>query len=174
MSLRQPRHNRLRMLLTVLAVAAVSATGWSDNTLRGKLKPAAKPVTAADTVKAAAAEPFDTIAAPSPSLVRLSGYDKPLRASSETLFVTNRLADEILQLSIKLVYTDMSGRQLHERDAEVRVAIPAGATRRVKLKSWDTQKSFYYYLGQKPKVDAVTPYKVKCTVNSCVVKSKNQ
>lgn len=158
-----------RILVFLFAVAMVVAEGLCDNTLRGKLKPVVK--VAKDTISVASAEPFDTIVAPAAALVRLSGYDKPLRSSAETMFVTNRLDKEILQLSIKIVYTDMSGRQLHERDIEIRTGIPPGATRQVRIKSWDTQKSFYYYRGQKPKVNSVSPYDVKCTVNSCVIES---
>ncbi|MCM1255109.1 MAG: hypothetical protein NC221_03210 [Duncaniella sp.] len=154
-----------------MALIFISLNSWSDDTRRGKLKPKPK-VTSADTITIAS--PFDTIVAPSAELVTLSGYDKPLRATAETMFVTNRLQAGIVSLSLNISYYDMEGHQLHQRDVEVRNSIPAGATRQIKIKSWDSQKSFYYHLGQRPRVDAVTPYKVNCAVNSCVVDNVKQ
>jgi hypothetical protein len=159
---------KMRVLAFFIALAAFSVTGWGDNTLRGKLKAAGARVEH-DTVAPA---PFDTIVAPGAEVVRLSGYDKPLRSSAETLFVSNGLEVAIEQLAVRIVYSDMSGRQLHERVVELRVHVPAGATRQVRFKSWDTQKSFYYHRGQRPRVDAVTPYSVNCMVNSCVIKTR--
>lgn len=155
--------------IILMASAALSVTVTGDNTLRGKLKPVEPSVASPGRNAGADAVVFDTIVAPPDSLVRLSGYDKPLRSSVETVLVTNGFDRTMLQLSVTLTYSDISGRQLHEREVELRPVIPPGATRAVRFKSWDAQKSYYYYLGQKPRVDAVTPYTVRCIVNSCVL-----
>lgn len=158
------------LLSAILLVAfALSRPARADNTLRGKLKAVADSVAPPGKKVVTPVVEFDTITAPSDSLVRLSGYDKPLRSSVETLLVTNGFDRTLLQLTVSVTYFDLAGRELHERVVELHPVIPPGATRSVKFKSWDAQKSYYYYLGQRPKVDAVTPYKVHCTVNSCVL-----
>lgn len=156
----------MRLLLVLTVLLFIGLNGWGDDTRSRKLK--RKPrVTAVDTM--AIISPFDTVAAPPAELVVLSGYDKPLRATAETMFVTNRLQHDIVSISLSITYLDMDDHQLHQRDVVVRNSIPAGSTRQIKVKSWDSQKSFYYHRGQKPRVDAVTPYKVNCVVNSCVI-----
>ena len=140
-----------------------------DNTLRGKLKPVADSVAPQGRMVMEPAVEFDTVVAPADTLVRLSGYDKPLRSSVETMLVSNGFDRTLIQLSVTVTCYDLAGRELHERVVELHPVIPPGTTRSVKFKSWDAQKSYYYYLGQRPKVDAVTPYKIKCTVNSCVL-----
>lgn len=96
--------------------------------------------------------------------VRLSGYDKPLRSTRESLFVTSSLPDTIRALRVKIDYYDMSGRRLHSRDVDIVADIPPADTRNVNFKSWDTQKSFYYHLGAKPRSGTATPYKVEADV----------
>lgn len=150
------------LLLTVLPLRA-------DKTLRGKLRPVAGSIhaTSAQTSDSATS-PFDTIAAPSPETVRLSGYDKPLGSRVESLFVSNRLDRDIIALEITLTYRDLQGRTLHETTRRVRADIPAAATRRIQFPSWDTQNSFYYRHSRRPRTANVTPYDVSCTVSRCV------
>ena len=111
---------------------------------------------------------YDTIAI-TPSQVKLSGYDKPQRATREAVFITSSLSDTIRGLRIRLSYTDMSDRQLHSRDVDITVDIPPTDTRMVDFKSWDTQKSFYYHLGAKPHRGFATPYKVDATVIHVII-----
>lgn len=164
------------ILVTVITLALSGGLSMTraDNTLRGRLKPIADSVAPAGKAVDVPEISFDTIVAPADSLVRLSGYDKPLRSAFETMLVTNGFDRTLLQLCVTISYSDLTGRQLHERDVELPVVIPPGATRSVKFKSWDLQKSYYYHLGQKPKVDAVTPYTITCTVNSCVLNPEKQ
>ncbi len=101
--------------------------------------------------------------------VRLSGYDKPLRATRESLFVTSSLSDTIHALRLRLDYYDMSGRRLHSRDIDIKADIPPSETRSVNFKSWDTQKSFYYHLGAKPRSGTATPYDVKAHIIHIII-----
>lgn len=150
------------LLLTVLPLRA-------DKTLRGKLRPVAGSLRATSAQTSdSATSPFDTIAAPSPETVRLSGYDKPLGSRVESLFVSNRLDRDIIALEITLTYRDLQGRTLHETTRRVRADIPAAATRRIQFPSWDTQNSFYYRHSRRPRTANVTPYDVSCTVSRCV------
>lgn len=152
-------------LLTLPVIALILLSDPSvvkaDNTLRRNLKvahpetltaaPQAVPAVAADTIR----QPADII---------LSGYDKPLTASREVLLVTNNSSRTITGLRVAITYRDLSGRELHTAVVDLDIMVPPDATRRVTFPSWDTQKSFYYHLGKKPRTANVTPYSVNCRV----------
>lgn len=163
----------MKTLLTAIMFVIALTCGLhasADKTSRGKLRVNSSMV---DTNSAGSSlsAGFDTIVAPAPGEIMLKGYDKPLNSRKESLFVSNSSCRDITALKIKLVYCDLSGRTLHETEREIRAEIPAGATRRVEFPSWDTQNSFYYHLGRRPRVDNVTPYAVTCTVVSYVALS---
>lgn len=166
---------RPHFLIILLASLLLTATEiHAEKTLRGKLRTKTglnngQKQTAMDTAAAA----FDTIRPVPQSDICLSGYDKPLNSRKESLFVSNRLPHEITALEIRLTYSDMADRMLHETVREIRADIPGGTTRRIEFPSWDRQNSFYYHKGRKPRVDNVTPYKVSCTVISYVTPSND-
>ena len=51
----------------------------------------------------------------------------------------------------------MKQRMLHSRDYDIKCLIPSKQTRKIDIPTWDKQKTYYYYLGNKPKKIA-TPY----------------
>lgn len=108
--------------------------------------------------------PGDTLRASDVDLslsVTLAGYDKPLTASKETLHVVNlSTTDTITGLSFTIDYLDRRGRQLHSRRVDLRCDIPPAETRIVSFPTWDTQRSFYYALGPKPR-RLSTPYTIR-------------
>lgn len=149
---------RLLLLLLTIALAVIlSLEGVrGDNTLRRNLKvapsaPSEREAVIPDTLR----QPADII---------LSGYDKPLTASREVLLVTNNSPRTITGLRVSITYLDLSGRELHTALVDLDIVVPPDATRRVTFPSWDTQKSFYYHLGKKPRTANVTPYSVNCRV----------
>lgn len=147
--------------LTLLVLSLSATELRADNTLRGRrlrVVPAALDATPAAS---------DTIF--TPEGIILSGYDKPLTASREAMLVTNRTDSEITGLHLIINYLDLSGRELHSAGVTIDTPIPAGATRRVTFPSWDSQKSYYYHLGKKPRTAHVTPYTVRCTVDWCLI-----
>lgn len=108
---------------------------------------------------------YDTIATHvDTAAVTFTGYDKVLRASKESFFVTNNLDVDISRLCLKIVYKDMSGRIYDSRHLTVDTDIQSGQTRRVDVESWDKQKSFYYYRSTVPRVERATPYKVNISL----------
>lgn len=111
----------------------------------------------------------DTIISPSSETIKLSGYDKPLNATKETLFITNNTEHHLLSISINCSYLDTNGRQLHQRDVVIPCDIPPGETRIVSFPSWDKQKSFYYIRSRKPKRGIATPYNISCNTNFIVI-----
>lgn len=156
------------LTLTASALLTAAMPAHADKTLRGRLKPNPEMVGNSAAGDSCCAAPFDTVRVVSQSDIRLSGYDKPLNSRKESLFVTNKTGRELTAVGIRLTYTDMSGRMLHEEVRFIRADIPAGDTRRVEFPSWDRQCSFYYHKGRQPRVANVTPYKVSCKVTGYV------
>lgn len=113
---------------------------------------------------------FDTIISPSKSFVRFSGYDKPNRAVRETFFVTNNLPDSvtIVKIDVEFTYTDMQGRMLHSQPHTIECDIPAGQTRKLSVRSWDSNNAFHYYRSTPPQRRQSTPYKVTSKVTSAI------
>ncbi len=92
--------------------------------------------------------------------IRFYGFDKTVGSNVESFFISSALDKEISGMEIQITYYDMHGRQLHKRLIPLSVKIPPQETIRTDTKSWDTQKSFYFYQSVKPKRQA-TPFSVK-------------
>lgn len=92
--------------------------------------------------------------------IRFFGFDKTVGSNNESFFIINGLDTGIRELEIEITYIDMKGRQLHKRKARIDCDIPARDTKRTDIKSWDTQKSFYFHQSAKPRRQA-TPFDVK-------------
>ena len=92
--------------------------------------------------------------------IRFYGFDKIATSSTESFFISNALDSEICGMEIQITYFDMQGRQLHKRNVSLDVKVPPHETIRTDIKSWDTQKSFYFHQSVKPKRQA-TPFDVR-------------
>ncbi|MDE6801235.1 MAG: hypothetical protein K2J06_00525 [Muribaculaceae bacterium] len=113
--------------------------------------------------------PCDTITTRLDSLIALAGYDKPLTASRETLHVTNLSADRTIEsVTLEITYLDRHNRQLHKRQATLKLRLAPGETTLAGFPTWDTQRSFYYILSVKPRRQA-TPYSVAITPISATI-----
>lgn len=146
-------HARLLIPLLILLMAATAAV--ADNTMVRRLRPIPRTEAVSPSLPRT-----DTIPAPSADSVPLSGYDKPLRATRETLCATNLTALPIVGLLVEITYTDLSGRQLHSRRVPLDTDIPPGETRLLSFPSWDTNHTFFYRRGPQPRTSGVTPYDV--------------
>lgn len=89
-----------------------------------------------------------------------AGYDKPLTSTRETFFVTNKTDRTLTGVNMYIEYLTVDGRQLDRRFVSLDCEVPPGETRKLEVKSWDTQKSFYYKKSVQPKRQA-TPFDVK-------------
>lgn len=90
-----------------------------------------------------------------------SGYDKPVNAAKEAILISNRCKYMTLKsVRLDIIYRDMMGRMLHSRTVDVSVSVPSGETRKGEFKSWDSQKTYYYHLSQKPR-RAAAPYQIE-------------
>lgn len=145
-------------ILTSVIVAAILCSATPERTTRtGRLR-AREP----QNTEQPAAVATDTVAAVAGEFV-VSGYDKPLRSTGESFFVTNRSDRPVTAIELKLCYFDTNGRQLHERTVWVAVSLPARATRRVDISSWDKRQTFFYVKGVQPRRDGATPFDVTVT-----------
>lgn len=147
----------LSLLVSVLSLQA------QDTTRRGlKAKK-----TETEQTRVTAPAYTDTIVAPKPHALDISGYDKPLRSRRETFFASNNTDDTLESLSFTVTYLDRSSRQLHQRAERINITIPAGETRQISFKSWDTQLAFYYINSPVPaRAQQATPYEVKISVDT--------
>lgn len=109
----------------------------------------------------------DTVT-PSPGMLALSGFAKPLRSTRETLFLTNRSMRRLTHVTLLLVYTDSQGRQLHKRQVAMACDVPPGETRQLTFASFDRQHTFYYHLNGKPRTADGTPFHVTATAERAV------
>lgn len=103
--------------------------------------------------------------------IRFYGFDKTVGSSIESFFISNNLDSDVERMEVSITYYDMKGRQLHKRATGIDCIIPAGETMRTDIKSWDTQKSFYFYQSVMPKRQS-TPFDVKIELLSVTLVSK--
>ena len=88
-----------------------------------------------------------------------SGYEKESNSNLETVLLTNPTEYLIKGFKVMIEYLDMQGRMLHSRELTQICDVPSEETRKFDVKSWDTQHTYYYHLGNSPKKVA-TPYNV--------------
>lgn len=139
--------------LVVCMAVILSEPASGQRTTRQRLKPISSE---------AKVELYDTVfTSADSSRISFKGYEKTLRSSKESFYVTNRSDSTLERLILSIDYLDMAGRQLDRRTVEVELDMCAGETRRVDIASWDTQKVMYYYRSPKPKAEQATPYKVR-------------
>lgn len=126
------------------------------------------------SIKSIAPEPDPIISLTTDSLtfvekilpaIRFYGFDKTVGSAMESFFISNALDSEISGMEIQIKYFDMQGRQLHKRNVTLDIKIPPHETQRTDIKSWDTQRSFYFHQSAKPKRQA-TPFTVKISLLS--------
>ena len=91
--------------------------------------------------------------------VSFAGYEKEAASSKESFLMINPSSYNITAFEVKINYYDLQGRMLHSRIVKEICDLPAGETRRFDIKSWDTQHTYYYHLGNEPKKVSI-PYKV--------------
>ncbi len=102
------------------------------------------------------------------SSIKFAGYDKALTSAKESFHTINETPYDIMGMTLRIVYKDMKGRMLHSREVTIEKKIPHDETRKIDIPSWDSQKSFYYYMSNKPKRVAA-PYKVTITPLSLII-----
>lgn len=154
----------MRIFLLALLLVFAVVPSMADKTTRRGLKPEQKPVESTDTVY------YEEVADFPDSCIVLTGYDKPLNANKESVFIINGLEYDIEGISVTITYLDKSGRQFTTREVDINIHIPTGETRQAYFPTWDRQNSFYYVRSRRPRAQA-TPYTITCRVTK-VLKRK--
>ncbi|MDE7153590.1 MAG: hypothetical protein K2O00_03985 [Muribaculaceae bacterium] len=148
----------MKPLLTALLLPLLlQATAVAQRTTRTRLRPRHQiEVQVADT-------PIYIV--PAPETCPITGFDKPLNSLRETFHLTNNTPATVTELFLTLNYTDTSGRQLHRLSRHITHTIEPGETVLLSIPSFDRQKSFYYRLSRKPRVQS-TPFDVTIQIDS--------
>lgn len=105
--------------------------------------------------------------------VAFAGYEKEAGSSKESFIMINPSCYDISGIEIRIKYSDLQGRMFHSRNVKESCYIPSGETRRFDIKSWDTQHTYYYYLGNEPKRVA-TPFQVSIEPVSIWIMKDNE
>lgn len=92
--------------------------------------------------------------------VVFAGFDKNRNSSVESFFITNNTDRTLTGVTLYIEYLTPEGRQLHKKFLKLDCRIPAGETRKADIKSWDTQRSFYY-IKSNPGRNGGTPFDVR-------------
>lgn len=145
-------------LLILLLFFGLSASAQLRRTTRPHLK-------VKNEVKAPVVQ-YDTLELDSTSThLRISGYEKPLRSTHETMLVANRHQERrLMGLELQILYYDMRGLMLHSRREIVPCDILAGESQMVKMKSWDVHRVFYYHINRPRRISGQgTAYRVAIT-----------
>lgn len=180
----------IRRILTVavaVAVGVLAVTG-QRTTRKGRLRPVAPAATATavcDTVRA------DSLL----RRVAVTGYEKPMRATRETMFVTSRLSVPVIGVIVEIEYMTVDGSPLHKRTVTLPTDLPAaipneqdidqsatgpdkGTTiqsgacerRMVAIRSWDVNHLFYYHLNVPARTTGQgTPYRVRLRTKALLI-----
>lgn len=97
--------------------------------------------------------------------IKFYGFDKTVSSSMESFFISNSTDYTIKKITLEITYRDLQDRQLHKRAVSFDCEISSGQTQRQDIKSWDSQKSFYYYKSAKPRRQA-TPFTVTISLKT--------
>ena len=152
---------RLAILVIVVAlVVPVAMQARRVRTTHNKLNTIETPMPAieiADSDSVAASAGVDRNA------VSLFNFNKRASDTKESFHVRNNLQQRISSVRLLLRYTALDGTTLHERTVTVPIDLKAGETKMTMIKSFDTQRLYYYYKGTQPRKQA-TPFKVAVRV----------
>lgn len=104
--------------------------------------------------------------------VTLRGYEKNGASKIESFFIVNNTQWPLIQVDIEIDYRTMDGRQLHFREETIKKLIPAGETRKIDIKSWDLQGSFYYHKSSAPRSGGM-PYEISMRIKRLLLPQKH-
>ncbi len=153
----------MRIIAAILIAVFITAAASAEKTTRKKLK------LRTDSVTTEAVTQYKEITAVTDSAIIFTGYDKPIGADRESVFIINNSGQNIDKINITIDYFDNLDRKLTSRTLDIIYTIPDKETRLVAFKTWDIQHSFYYYKSRKPRTQA-TPYKVTININKAFTK----
>lgn len=119
-------------------------------------------------VELPAVQLVDTLLTPhipfTPMAVSMHGYSKRLGDAKESFILRNETHNyHISRVVLKIQYTTEDGTLIHSREECLECNLQPGSTQIVTIKSFDSNKSYYYYT-MPPKRASGTPYRVQYDV----------
>lgn len=132
-----------------------------DNSTRKNLQAVDAEVafeTSVDTVKVINMLEFDE------DVVTLRGYAKRASESLEAFMLSNNTNLYISSVKLRLVYTDLAGNMVHEREEMIECDLPAYSSKQIAIKSFDKSKRFYYHKSKSGK--GAIPYNIAVKILS--------
>lgn len=143
---------KLLNIAFIITAILISFIAKAQHTTRGRLK---RPVRTEcyDTIKVTADNCAD-------SLIRITGYEKPLQASRETVFLRNDSQSFLESIQLEITYKTIDGKELHKRTITLSAQIQPDERRMLTFKSWDINRLFYYHLNVPNTSKQATPYTV--------------
>ena len=91
--------------------------------------------------------------------ITIRGFAKRAGDTKESFMVTNNTHPPISAVRLLLRYSSTGGAIIHERKVTLPVTLKPGGTQMVDVRSFDTQRLYYYHAGPKPRKQA-TPFTV--------------
>lgn len=146
-----------RLLAIQLAVMAVTLSAIADTKTTRRSLHAATESTELVAGSASLTPAADSIA--------VTDYDKPLRSSQETLFITNNSVTSLKMVSLEITYLTVNGEMLHRRAVNLPCEIPPGQTRQLAFRAWDRQQAYYHHSTRvTPRSPKAIPYRIEIKV----------
>lgn len=146
----------LALVLFSLAAVVVSTAVARTRTTQRQLHSAAAVV---QTIDSADVDSIDLAVGVNPDGIIMKGFTKRASDTKESFFITSQLSHRISSVRLLMRYMTMDGSVLHQRRFVVPVDLKPGETKMVSVKSFDTQRRYYYFGGNKPRKSAI-PFKV--------------
>lgn len=154
----------VRAVFIMLLISIASALPTEAKKIYTKLKAPAANISTQDTrikVYPHQRSKFDLV---EQKLIFIA-YDKRAGADKETFFVENGSESNLSKIEIEIKYFVNGDKQIHSQTVELKGPFPAKETRKVDIKSWDTQKS-YHYINSTSSQKGSTPYTVRFRILS--------
>ena len=148
------------IIAAMIAAALMSADIAADTrTTRRNLKASGEKQVTADISRLT----------PANDSITVNGYDKPLRSTRETLFVTNRSGSAVNMVSVTITYLSVNGEMFHRRSVNLSCHIPPGETRQIAFRAWDMQQAYYHHTTRvTPRSPKAIPYRAEITVDGAI------
>lgn len=157
----------MRTLTAIMLIATTLVLCARVNTTRNALRNVNTNVNVSDVsvmdIEDEAADSAETSVKFKKGAITISGYAKRASDTSESFLITNRTGGRISRVRMQMRYTDTSGNMIHQRDVNVACELGNGETKQVSVSSFDKQRLYYYYAGDKPRKKA-TPFVVKVRI----------
>lgn len=150
----------MRLILSVIMMFVLCA-GVAQKTTRGKLR-------LRDDVRFENSVLINDTIVPAKGEIGLYGYEKSQQSSAESFFVTNSTGRDIMSMTFSISYFNLKGEKLHSRTETVKCDIPPTETRKVDIKSWDSQRLWYYHGSHARHNDFGNPYDIRIHIEYVV------